>query len=130
MQRIAIMLIFFLIFLTPVSADPPRGEPYFSNPDEKAKFWSSLEHFYRCSIYAEANSLTATQAETCLAHFLVVKLSFVQGMNSSAFAELSSAERAEANRISYTKFKQWEAESQLSARRVLEGAGLQRLSLK
>lgn len=62
---------------------------------------------FLCSEAAEVRILDKSEAETCMAAYTEMKLSFVSDVNVTAFTAMTTVERAQVNRRGYAAYVAW-----------------------
>lgn len=65
--------------------------------------------YFVCSAAAEERVLTRTEVETCSALYMDTKLSFLPDVDATAFAAMTTEQRAETNRRGYAAYVAWKA---------------------
>ena len=72
-----------------------------------ADFDYHLFEYRKCANDATVRILARSDANTCIDHYLMIKLHFAE-VTLEDYERMSASERAEVSKEGYLKFKEWE----------------------
>lgn len=108
---IGITVLLSSLSLSVSKTDPASSVHLATDPGPITEHREHFENYYRCFRRAEVKVLNNTDVVFCSRQYILVKLSFIEGVDLMDFDALPSLDRAKVNTEAYRLFKQWEGQN-------------------